>query len=127
MGQGLLNPPTVEGWHEGIEWINSGALVDRVNFVSKSLGDTSNPGVQAMIDHLAAQDGGVLSPEEVVDGCLELLGPIRVPDETRATLVEVASKDGELDLSSRQPGDESEQRVGEILRLAASTRAYQLA
>ena len=25
MGQGLLNPPTVEGWHEGTEWIDSGA------------------------------------------------------------------------------------------------------
>ena len=23
MGQGLLNPPTVEGWHEGSEWINN--------------------------------------------------------------------------------------------------------
>ena len=72
-------------------------------------------------------DGGVLSPEEVVDGCLELLGPLHVPEDTRATLVETASKDGDVDLSSRQPGDESEQRVGEILRLAASTRAYQLA
>ena len=41
MGQGLLNPPTVEGWHEGTEWINSGALVDRVNFVAQSLGDTA--------------------------------------------------------------------------------------
>ena len=30
MGQGLLQPPTVEGWHEGSEWIDSGALVERV-------------------------------------------------------------------------------------------------
>jgi uncharacterized protein (DUF1800 family) len=127
MGQGLLQPPTVEGWHEGIEWIDSGALVERVNFVARALGDIENPGVQTMIQHLATMDGGVLSADEFVDGCLELLGPIHVPDETRATLVEVASKDGDLDLSSRKPGDESEQRVGNMLRLAASTRAYQMA
>ncbi|MDA1348759.1 MAG: DUF1800 domain-containing protein [Chloroflexi bacterium] len=127
MGQGLLQPPTVEGWHEGVEWIDSGALVERVNFVARALGDIDNPGVQSMIDHLAAMDGGVLSAEEFVDGCLDLLGPIHVPDDTRATLVEIASKDGDLDLSSRTPGDESEQRVGNMLRLAASTRAYQMA
>ena len=26
MGQDLLNPPSVEGWHTGKEWINSGSL-----------------------------------------------------------------------------------------------------
>ena len=44
MGQDLLNPPTVEGWHTGGEWINSGALINRVNFVADRLGDTSSPG-----------------------------------------------------------------------------------
>ncbi|MCI0810444.1 MAG: DUF1800 domain-containing protein, partial [Chloroflexi bacterium] len=39
MGQGLLRPPTVDGWHEGAEWIDSGALVERVNFVAKELSD----------------------------------------------------------------------------------------
>ena len=29
MGQDLLNPPTVEGWHTGKEWIDSGTLVER--------------------------------------------------------------------------------------------------
>src|SRR5262249_45820882 len=27
MGQDLLNPPSVEGWHTGQEWINSGSLM----------------------------------------------------------------------------------------------------
>ncbi len=125
MGQGLLNPPTVEGWHEGIEWINSGALVDRVNFVAAWLGDTANPGVRAMIDRMAEMDGGVLSPEELVDGCLDTLGPLRVSDETRASLVEVASREGEVKLRGNDGADD--ERVAEILRLAASTPAYQLA
>ena len=60
MGQGLLQPPSVEGWHEGIEWVDSGALVERVNFVAHELANVENPGVRNIIDRLA--DEGVLSP-----------------------------------------------------------------
>jgi hypothetical protein len=35
MGQDLLNPPSVEGWHTGKEWINSGSLMARVNFCAE--------------------------------------------------------------------------------------------
>ncbi|MEE8465053.1 MAG: DUF1800 domain-containing protein, partial [Dehalococcoidia bacterium] len=60
MGQGLLQPPTVEGWHEGSEWIDSGALVERVNFVAKELSDVRSPGVRSIIDRLeASADQGV--------------------------------------------------------------------
>ncbi|MCI0901338.1 MAG: DUF1800 domain-containing protein, partial [Chloroflexi bacterium] len=54
MGQGLLRPPTVDGWHEGAEWIDSGALVERVNFVAKELSDVRSPGVRSIIDRLEA-------------------------------------------------------------------------
>ena len=37
-GQDLINPPSVEGWHTGREWIDTGSLVRRVNFVADSLG-----------------------------------------------------------------------------------------
>ena len=52
MGQGLLQPPTVEGWHEGTEWIDSGSLVERVNFAAKELSDVNSPGIRAIIDRL---------------------------------------------------------------------------
>ena len=74
MGQGLFQRPSVEGWHEGTEWIDSGTLVERVNFVGKQLGDVKNPGVRAVISRLESEDGGVLSPEMLVDRCLNLLG-----------------------------------------------------
>ena len=45
MGQDLLNPPSVEGWHTGKEWINSGSLMARINFVAELIGDPSLPGV----------------------------------------------------------------------------------
>ena len=128
MGQGLLRPPTVEGWHEGAEWIDSGALVERVNFVAKELSNVSSPGVRSIIERLeAGADQGVLQPSELADRCLDLLGPIQVSEETRSVLVEYASRHGDLDLNGHQPGDQAEQRVGDILRLVAATREYQLA
>ena len=128
MGQGLLRPPTVEGWHEGTEWIDSGALVERVNFVAKELSNVSSPGVRSIIHRLeAGADQGVLDPADLADGCLDLLGPIEVSEETRSVLVEYAARQGDLDLRGHQPGDQAEQRVGNMLRLVAATREYQLA
>ena len=63
MGQGLLQPPSVEGWHEGIEWVDSGALVERVNFVAHEMANVQNPGVRRIIERLAAENGGVLYTE----------------------------------------------------------------
>ncbi len=127
MGQGLLQPPTVEGWHEGMEWIDSGSLVERVNFAARELSDVRNPGVRSIIDRLAGDGDGVLSPEKLVDRCLELMGPISVSEGTASSLVALAEHDGELDLREHQEGDDSERRVGNMLRLIASTKEYQLA
>src|SRR5262245_38269902 len=52
MGQELLNPPSVEGWHTGAEWINSGTLMKRINFAAGLLGDTNRPGIGKLIDRL---------------------------------------------------------------------------
>ena len=125
MGQGLLQPPSVEGWHEGVEWVDSGALVERVNFVAHELANVENPGVRKIIDRLARE--GVLSPEDLVDHCLDLLGPMEVSRETRASLVEYASHQGDLSLHDHQPGDEAEKRVGSLLSLATATKEFQLA
>jgi uncharacterized protein (DUF1800 family) len=127
MGQTLFQPPSVEGWHEGMEWIDSGALVERVNFVGKELSNVKNPGSRRIIDRLAAERDGSFSPEDLVDRCLDLLGPIPASEDTRASLVEFASREGTLNLQGHQPGDESEQRVGDLLRLVAATREFQLA
>ena len=127
MGQGLLQPPSVEGWHEGMEWIDSGSLVERINFITKELSNVRNPGVRAIIDRLAAEPGGTLTPEQLVDQCLDLVGPLAVHDDTRAALIEFAARDGALQLKGHQPGDAAEQRVGNMLRMIAATREFQLA
>ena len=128
MGQSLLNPPSVEGWHEGTEWINSGALVERVNFAAKLLSNVDKSGVRAIIDRLADQDGGTFSPDRLVDSCLELMGPITMTEEaTRDALVTHVARRGDVSLGGREQGDEAERRVGELLGLIASTKEYQRA
>ena len=53
MGQEFLNPPSVEGWHTGREWIDGGTLVERINYSADLVGDTSFPGVENIIQAVA--------------------------------------------------------------------------
>ena len=53
MGQSLHDPPSVEGWHTGREWINSGSVVKRINFMVDRLSDTDLPGVQDIVTRVA--------------------------------------------------------------------------
>ncbi|GIT02435.1 MAG: hypothetical protein CM1200mP27_10600 [Chloroflexota bacterium] len=73
MGQDLLNPPTVEGWHTGREWIDSGTLVERINFTADQVGNINHSGVKNIINRLSSV-GPVLTAEQLVEGCLENLG-----------------------------------------------------
>ena len=75
-GQELLNPPSVESWHTGSEWIDGGALVRRVNFAAGVLGDTSLPGVRSVVEGLRSR--GSLAPADFVAQCLEALGPLEI-------------------------------------------------
>ena len=94
MGQELLNPPSVEGWHTGPEWINSGALMKRINFTADMVGDVTKPGVLSIVDRVRSQ--GDLSSGSFVDACLDLMGPMEVTEETRQELVEHAGESGML-------------------------------
>jgi hypothetical protein len=123
MGQDLLNPPSVEGWHTGSEWINSGTLMKRINFAADVLGDIDRPGIRAMIERLESQ--GDLSPEAFVDRCLDLIGPLQVRSETRQQLVNHASEEGILSWGTAQEAETSSTRVGEMLQLIASLREFQ--
>ena len=124
MGQDLLNPPSVEGWHTGKEWINSGSLMARINFMAEKVGDTSAPGVRGIIDRLKAQ--GSLSPEQLVDGCLDLLGPVEVGADTKAQLLSQANEWGQISWDNGK-SQIADQHVGQMLQLIVATREYQFA
>ena len=122
MGQDLLNPPTVEGWHTGREWIDSGTLVERVNFAAGEMGRTDSPGVQAIIKRLAS-GGSKISAEQLLKGCLEMLGGYELMEDTRNLLLNHAQGAADLDTSS----PEFAQFVGQMLQLIVSTQEYQFA
>jgi uncharacterized protein (DUF1800 family) len=126
MGQEILNPPTVEGWHTGTEWIDTGNLVERINSAALEMGDVNQPGVRGIINRLKAR-GDVLSPAEFVDACLDSMGQFEVSESTRSYLVSYAEKRGDLKFDHQDLVACSEQRVGEILQLIVATREYQLA
>ncbi len=117
MGQKLLDPPSVEGWHTGEEWITSGSLVDRVNFAAQRMSDASNPGVRDMANRVSA---AASTPEELVDASLDALGPMNAADDTRALLIELASAGMGVD------GGVTQELILDIFKLIASTREYQL-
>jgi hypothetical protein len=123
MGQELLNPPSVEGWHTGAEWINSGTLMKRVNFAASMLGELSRPGMAALVRRLQAQ--GEQAPAGFVDSCLDLLGPVPVQPEVRQRLVEHAREGGPLTWGTEPAVTESRKRVAEMFQLIASLREFQ--
>jgi uncharacterized protein (DUF1800 family) len=121
MGQALLDPPSVEGWHTGKEWINSGSLINRVNFVSEKVSNLELPGVQDIIRRVGSTNGHGMSADILVEGCLDQMGPLEVKEQTRAELVAQVESRGPVAASD----EDFSIRVGEVLSLIAGTREYQ--
>jgi len=124
MGQQLLDPPSVEGWHMGKEWINTATLMARVNFASRQFADVDQPGVRAIMERLRAQ-GPTLSPERLVDACLDLMGPLTVAESTRTELIAHAATAGDVHFAADDATAVA--RIRDILQLIVSMREYQLA
>ena len=119
MGQSLLDPPSVEGWHTGREWINTAGLVQRINFAVNEFSDAGRAGVRSIIDGVKTRDAD-LSPEEMVDACLDQLGPMNVSGETREELISQAASSGNGDGAP-------DERIRGMLQLIVSTREFQFA
>jgi hypothetical protein len=122
MGQQLNNPPSVEGWHQGTAWIDTGTLVERINFASEQFGDVRKPGVKAMIDKVLAHNGNVASGEHLVDACLDQMGAITVSDKTRSILTQFA-----LQVHDVSTEAQTREKVANLFRLAAASHEFQRA
>ena len=125
MGQDLLNPPTVEGWHTGKEWIDGGTLNERVNFAVDEVADLTQPGVKTIIDSISGATDP-LPAEKLVDRCLELAG-VEVGAETRRALLANAQSGGALRFESETERESSAERIGEMLQIVVASREYQFA
>ena len=121
MGQDLMNPPTVEGWHTGAEWIDSGTLVERINFAADQVGNQKLPGVQDIVSRLGREE--ITGAESIVDRCLEMMGAYELAPETRDQLVAFASNGGDANVGTPEYSD----TIAQTLQLIVSTQEYQFA
>ena len=119
MGQEILNPPSVEGWHTGQEWIDGGTLVHRINFTAEFVADLSHPGIQSIIARLAHATP-VITPDQLVDGCLQYMGHYELADDTRNMLIDQAGQSGDLNTSS----EEFPEQVTKTMQMIVATKEY---
>ena len=119
MGQTLLNPPSVEGWHGGMEWIDTGTLVERINFASEKFGSVNLPGIQTMIEASLNNYVNFPSSEDLVQSCLDQMGAMEISESSRTSLVSY----GESLIKS--PDVDKEHAVEEMLRMVAASPEFQ--
>ncbi len=122
MGQFLNNPPSVEGWHQGTDWLDTGTLVERVNFASQQIGDPTKPGIHAMIERIASTPNNVASPENLISVCLEEMGVISVEEDTMKVLIDFVSQGHDQPINASNDGS---QKISAALQMVASTKEFQ--
>ena len=129
MGQHLINPPSVEGWRQGADWIDTGTLVERLNFATQQLGDTTKPGVKAMISRVAAESDldGELSSARLVDACLDAMGVVAVSEETREALESFAAGGDTLYVDPDDIAESAESRIAAMLQMVGASHEFQRA
>ena len=127
MGQTLSNPPSVEGWDGGTTWIDTGALVERMNFAAEELGSVTTPGSQQLFDRVVSENSAEISPERVIDICLDHIGSLSIHQDTRSKLIEYANENGGVKLSGSQINDSGKEIISGIVKLIASTPEFQKA
>lgn len=87
-GQVPFNPPDVDGWPDGLAWINSGTILGRMNYAQS---------LSALLDPRAFAGGApVGSASQMVALWLEHLGPLEVDAATRAALEGYVASGGGL-------------------------------
>ncbi len=112
MGQWLHNPPSVEGWHQGEEWVETGSLVERINFASEQLGNAALPGVASILSRVVEER---VPGDLLLDKCLAELGELELSEETSASLREFAVSGGPVDRG----------KASQMLRMIAASQDFQ--
>ena len=125
MGQTLLNPPTVEGWHTGSEWIDTAGLVERVNFISDNLGNIENPGVAHMIGRITSGRNAITT-DQLLDSCLCELGGLSLEVGTREALKEHIGGDVTFPLNEKEARESFDEAAAELIGLIGASREFQL-
>ena len=121
MGQQLLNPPSVEGWHEGVEWLDSGTLLERVNFASKYLGNPDQPCINGVVSDLEEYEPSEITVNHIVETCLNQLGYFYINEETKHGISEGLSD------KYNNPENDIPRVATDAIRLIVSSKEFQMA
>ena len=125
MGQTLLNPPTVEGWHTGKEWIDTAGLVERVNFIAEKLSDQSNPGVSQMVDRIA-NGRSEFTTAELLESCAYEVGGVELEDRTLDALRDHVGGDTTFRLDDETSRARFGETASDLIGLIGASREFQL-
>ena len=125
MGQELRNPPSVEGWDGGTAWIETGSLIERMNFAAEQLGNTTTPGSEQLFAKVVSENNDEVSPERVLDICLDHVGSLSIHDDTRSKLLDYALENGSVRVSDNEIDDFQRDKISGIVKLIASTPEFQ--
>tara|TARA_B100000686_G_scaffold56027_1_gene60345 strand:- start:2318 stop:3757 length:1440 start_codon:yes stop_codon:yes gene_type:complete len=125
MGQQLMNPPSVEGWHQGVEWIETGSLTERVNFSSQILGDISKPGIHKVVNKVIQNCGEKYSSTDFVDYCLMEIGALEASERIREILVDFVKDSGLEEINMSEDRDLAEHKIADLLRVLGSMPEFQ--
>jgi len=125
MGQQLLNPPTVEGWHTGREWIDSAFLVERVNFAAEFLGSAAAPGIVSIAARIARGRKSI-GGAALVDAVLYEMGTLTLDARDKKALIEDLELAGEFKCGGSAQEDFAH-TVARVCRSVSASREYQLA
>ena len=128
MGMNLFNPPSVAGWDWGTGWIGTNTFVERLNTANSLTTQRGNAAGRGIDPIAIVQQLGAATPDELVDGLLDLLVDGDVDPGLRDSLVDyvVGEYQGAPSNFLRDP-----QRLDRTVRgtthLIMATPAYQMA
>ena len=111
MGQPLMDPTSVEGWQGGEEWINTGSVIERINFCSEILGDVNKD----VVINIVKQNP---NKKNVLNLCLEELGYSKLERSTKIPIEEY--------IENSLPESIDSEEVSLIIKLIVSTREFQM-
>jgi hypothetical protein len=98
-----------------------------VNFASRILNDPDKIGVRDIIDRIKmlSPDGQFITSDDLVDRCLDVLGPLDVLETTRNGLKKYASKYSELSWADSYCSSNFDKSAIAIIQLIVSSQEYQ--
>ena len=91
MGMALFNPPNVAGWDWGTSWIGTNTFVERMNTASGLTSQRGNAADRGLDPVALVGQLGARTPEDLVDGLLNLLVDGEVAPEIRGGLLDYAT------------------------------------